>query len=141
LQGLVVIAVSASVSKEDQARSREVGFDDFLPKPIHWPSLAALLAKHLGLEWEYEAQKRRRAEAQGKKLFSAPLVPPPQKELVVLLDLARRGNMRAVREQAAYIETLDEQYVPFAKKLQELAKGFEERDLLALIERHMEEDE
>lgn len=45
-----------------------------------------------------------------------------QEELAILLDLARKGDMRAIRERAAHIETLGEQYAPFARILRELAR-------------------
>ena len=57
LHRVPIIAVSASVSDEDQALSQEMGFDAFLPKPIHWPRLAALLRDHLQLEWVYERRR------------------------------------------------------------------------------------
>jgi hypothetical protein len=65
---------------------------------------------------------------------------PPEEGLVVLLDLARRGNMRRLRERAAHIRTLGEQYVPFADQLDRLARDFEGQAILALIEQYMEED-
>ena len=37
LRSVPIIAVSASVSDADQAQSQEMGYDAFLPKPIHWP--------------------------------------------------------------------------------------------------------
>jgi signal transduction histidine kinase/DNA-binding NarL/FixJ family response regulator len=136
LKDMVVIAVSASVSAEDQARSREAGIDAFLPKPVHWSKLAALLEEHLGLEWIYEEQ-----EALGEGRPSAPLAPPPQEEIAILYDLARMGDMWAIRERAAHIETLGEQYAPFARKLRALAEGFEEREILALVEQYMKADQ
>jgi CheY-like chemotaxis protein len=154
LAGATIVTVSASVSKEDQEQSRKAGIDAFLPKPVNWPNLAALLEEHLKLEWAYGKEQgsspyrrlRTGAGEQGGRESpppphpSAPLVPPPREEMEVLLDLALRGNLRAIRERAAHIETLGEPYVPFARKLRELAKGFEERDLLALVEQHMEGD-
>jgi hypothetical protein len=70
----------------------------------------------------------------------AALVPPPEGELAVLHDLAKRGDMRGIRERASHIETLGKQYVPFAHKLSELATGFEERELMVLVERYIEEE-
>jgi CheY-like chemotaxis protein len=134
------IAISASVSKEDQAQSRKVGINAFLPKPVNWPNLAALLEEHLGLSW-ITAEPEVESEA---PLVPPPaeeedaLVPPPQEELAILLDLARRGNIRGIRERATHIETLGEQYVPFADKLRKLARGFEERDILALVKQYVE---
>ncbi len=132
-----IIAISASVSAEDQVQSREVGYNDFLPKPIHWPNLAALLAEYLDLEWSYSEEK---AEGIQPSPFSLqPAEVPPQKDLAVLLDLARRGNMLAIREWAAHIETLGEQYVAFTRRLRELTIGFEETEILALIKQYMME--
>jgi PAS domain S-box-containing protein len=147
LKDIPIIAISASVSAEDRVQSQEAGIDAFLPKPVNCPSLAALLEKHLGLEWEYETEdeggrvqaypeQSRRDESQ---LLSPELVPPLKEELVILQDLALRGNMSGIRERSAHIETLGEQYVPFARKLAKLAKGFEERQLLILIKQYLEE--
>jgi hypothetical protein len=66
-------------------------------------------------------------------------VPPPREELEVLLDLALKGDLWAIRERAAHIDTLGAQYVPFADRLRELARGFEERQLLALVRQYMED--
>jgi hypothetical protein len=108
------------------------GCDAFLPKPIKAERLLDLLETHLELTWVY-------AKPEGEAETTAgPLVPPPVEELDILLDLARRGNLRAIQERVAHIETLGEQYVPFARKLHELAEGFEERELMALVEQHME---
>jgi hypothetical protein len=65
----------------------------------------------------------------------APLA-PPQEALAVLHHLALMGNLRAIQEHAAHIETLGEQYAPFAGKLRTLAEGFEERELMALVKRY-----
>ena len=134
LQGMMIVAISASVSAEDQAQSREAGINAFLPKPVNWPNLAALLEEHLKLDWKYEEREEREEKAE-----EAVLVPPPQEELAILLDLARMGDMRGLWERASQIETLGEQYVPFANRLRELAKGFEEREILALMEQYMKD--
>jgi CheY-like chemotaxis protein len=66
------------------------------------------------------------------------LVTPPKEELDILLDLARRGNMRAIRERANHIETLGEQYGPFARKLRQLAKNFAEEQIMTLVRQYMD---
>jgi signal transduction histidine kinase/DNA-binding NarL/FixJ family response regulator len=72
--------------------------------------------------------------------FSETELVPPQAELSILLDLALRGDLRGLQERAAQIETLGEQYVPFAKKLHKLTKGFEDRAILALIKQYVEDE-
>ncbi|GEM_PF-2911600 len=64
------------------------------------------------------------------------IVPPPLKELNILLDLAMMGNLLAIEEQLDYIEQLDKQYIPFANELRQLANNFEEEEILALIKRN-----
>jgi DNA-binding NarL/FixJ family response regulator len=143
LKDIPVIAISASVSEEDQAQGYVAGINAFLPKPINWPNLVTLLEEHLGLEWESLAPARSAGDEFGKQQDGESaheiesLIPPPQDEIAILHDLALRGDMRGIREQAAYIEVLGEQYVPFASRLRELAIGFEEREIIALVEQYL----
>jgi hypothetical protein len=44
------------------------------------------------------------------------------------------GNMRRIKEQALQLETVELKYRPFVSKLQELAKGFKRKQILAFIE-------
>jgi hypothetical protein len=87
-----------------------------------------------------EEQKERSAEAQKRRGAEEPLIPPPPEEMEVLYELALIGSMRDIRERADYLETLDEQYLPFADTLRQLAKDFEEQEILALVERYMKKE-
>ncbi len=68
------------------------------------------------------------------------LIPPPQEILAVLYELAKLGNMRRIREQANSLEQLDEQYLPFANKLRELAREFEDEAILGLVQSYIQQD-
>jgi PAS domain S-box-containing protein len=131
------IAISASVLEQNQAQSREAGINAFLPKPVNWVRLAALLEEYLRLEWEYEEETETRDREEGEAVL---VPPPPQEELAILLDLAMRGNMQAIRERADYLEQADEKLGPFVVKLRQLAKDFEDKAILALVRRYMEGD-
>lgn len=61
------------------------------------------------------------------------LIPPPAEELDMLLKLIQHGNLPAIKQQGLRLEQLDEQYKPFARKLQKLAGQFDEDGLLALL--------
>lgn len=54
---------------------------------------------------------------------------PLAQELAASLDLALVGNLKAIADQAATLETLDPQWVPFAHHRQ-LAKAFNRRQTL-----------
>jgi two-component system cell cycle response regulator DivK len=47
LDGIKVIALSASVMREDEERIRAAGFDDFMPKPIDIKGLIKKIKDHL----------------------------------------------------------------------------------------------
>jgi CheY-like chemotaxis protein len=137
LQNIPLIGISASVTEADQALSRAVGYDDFLPKPINWPKLTALLEKYLNLEWAYSDVEVKAEPLEPVK----PMIPPPAEELAALYELTRLGNMRRIREQAEYLESLGEAFVPFARKVQELAQSFQERAIVALLEQYLKQGE
>jgi signal transduction histidine kinase/ActR/RegA family two-component response regulator len=63
LQDVVIFIVSASAFESDQARSMAAGCNAFLPKPVSWRRLNALLEQHLPLPWRYrEATEPRSTE-------------------------------------------------------------------------------
>ncbi|MEG4234505.1 AAA family ATPase [Microcoleus sp. Pol11C3] len=134
---LVVIATSASVFDFDRQQSVEVGCNDFIPKPIRIEELLEKLRTHLGLEWIYEENQEEIRKAEGeKKSLSSEIVAPPDEEIAVLFDLAMMGDLRGIAERAAKLEQLNEQWVPFTTHLRQLAKGFEEQQILEFIKKY-----
>jgi len=128
-----IIANSASVFEADQEKSRIAGCNAFLPKPIEEDKLSNLLVEHLKLQWIYK-DIGLESDEESQKAKSAPMVAPPAEELEALYKLARMGNMRRIKEQALQLDSKDQKYRPFASKLQELAKGFKRKQILAFIE-------
>jgi hypothetical protein len=52
-----------------------------------------------------------------------------------------RGNIKGIGEAATRLEQLDAQFVPFARELHQLAKGFQERRIREFIQNYMERNE
>ena len=133
LKDIVVIAISASVFDFDRQQSREVGCDDFLPKPIREAELLEKLHLYLELEWIYEETRSGRQEQETVSPQSnnrnPVLIAPPAEEVAVLLDLAKRGDLRGMVKRAAQLEELDEQWVPFVTHLRQLAKEFKGKQI------------
>lgn len=133
----VIIAVTARAFEQDKQESLRAGCDAFLVKPIIAEQLLALLKTHLHLEWLFAEDEPTNAEAHlVPSVYGPELIPPPPAEMKVLLDLARSGKMRRVWEYAAHLKTMDEKYTCFADKLQELAGGFQEKAVLALVKQY-----
>jgi predicted ATPase/signal transduction histidine kinase len=63
---------------------------------------------------------------------AAAVAPPPEAELKVLHDLALRGSLYRIADRASQLEA---EYPAFARRLHELARAFDERAVLAWIER------
>jgi response regulator RpfG family c-di-GMP phosphodiesterase len=68
------------------------------------------------------------------------LVAPPTDEINALYELAMMGDIRGILEQAKRIEQLDQQFMPFAQQLRQLAKGFQEKQILEFVRRYKAEN-
>ncbi|KAF3890900.1 MULTISPECIES: GAF domain-containing hybrid sensor histidine kinase/response regulator [Nostocales] len=128
LEGVVVIAISASVFDFDHQQSREVGCDSFLPKPVREAELLEKLQIYLGLEWVYEENSYRHT-TNAPVTAQDPLVIPPTQEVSALLDLAMRGDLKGIIQETTRLEELNRQWVPFAIHLRQLAKGFKGKQI------------
>jgi signal transduction histidine kinase/DNA-binding NarL/FixJ family response regulator len=135
---LPIIAVTASVSPEDERKSREAGADAFLGKPVNVDVLLDTIGKLLSLTWISAARPAEgdRADAEAQ----AGLVVPPPAEIDVLWQLVRIGSMRDVRDRADYLQALDPAYAPFAARLRTLAEGYHSKTLAAFVARYRTED-
>ncbi|MGB3691621.1 MAG: PAS domain S-box protein, partial [Spirulinaceae cyanobacterium] len=123
LKEVKIIASSASVFESDQYKSYEAGGDDFLPKPVRASELLHKIQKHLGLQWVYQEAKSVPVAVakEGEEL-----VFPDLEQLDILYQLAMKGNMKGILQQTKTLVQVDEKFTPFAEKLQQLAKGFQD---------------
>jgi PAS domain S-box-containing protein len=69
------------------------------------------------------------------------LVAPPRERITTLYELAMMGDIRGIREQANWLEELDEKFVPFARQLRQLANGFQEKQILEFVRKYMADNE
>ncbi len=132
-QEVVVIALSASAFELDKQHSQEVGFHDFILKPFKLSELLEKICLHLGLQWVYEEVKNDKQELdninQKSEIINSELIFPPVAEVANLLDLARKGDLRAIIERAENLKELDNKWVSFATHIQQLAKNFKGKQL------------
>ncbi|OCQ98497.1 hybrid sensor histidine kinase/response regulator [Oscillatoriales cyanobacterium USR001] len=138
LKETIVIVSSASVFEADQYKSLDAGANAFLPKPVQVSELFELLAKQLGVSWVYAEPKIAESTTKLSPQLSTneSLVIPPPEILETLQDLAKKGNLKAIIKQAEELKQLDERWIPFADRVCEMAKGFQEKQLRAFLDRH-----
>ncbi|NER96526.1 MAG: response regulator, partial [Symploca sp. SIO1B1] len=144
LQQTILIACSASVSEFDQLQSREVGCHDFLPKPIQVEDLFIKIQDYLELSWVYNSSKELVNQPlevvadSGQGIEVNAIIPPPREELTILYDLARKGLIDNLIEQAAKLKAMDEQYLTFAQEIQHLAQGFQLKTIRKILKQYLE---
>jgi len=130
LKAIPIIAVSASVGTDDQAKSLEAGASAFLSKPVNQEHLFREIGRLLELSWIYQQ------DIGGD--MDEPIVAPPAAELLRLYDVAKTGNMGTIRELANDLAAGNAKFGAFAARLRELADAYDSKALLAFVGSHVE---
>ncbi|MFS2019437.1 hypothetical protein ACEN88_23010, partial [Massilia sp. CT11-108] len=97
-------------------------------KPVDHDLLLRTIGRLLALQWITGHPAPEGGE-------DAALAVPPADEIEALWQLAQIGNMRKIRERAAYLRGLDPAYAPFANRLDALAQGYHSKQLVAFVAR------
>ncbi len=134
-QNIKVIVSSASVADFDQDSSIEAGGDSFVAKPVDLNELFTHIQKHLHLEWEYMPT----AVMGPQPIMDQEIVPPDGEELLVLWELARRGQVQGILEHAQILSQNPE-YVGFAQRVQRLAQEFNVKALREFLRTYLPEE-
>jgi signal transduction histidine kinase/DNA-binding NarL/FixJ family response regulator len=134
LQGVPLIAASASIVDLERAQSDPRTFAVCLRKPFQATDLLDAIERVLGLVWRYGDRDSavEEVEASGATLAPSPRV------LDNLLELARLGKLVRVEQIALELEASDPRYGPFARRVHSLARRFDEERLIAMLEESLE---
>ncbi|OKH37805.1 hypothetical protein NIES2119_11640 [[Phormidium ambiguum] IAM M-71] len=148
LKNIKVIAISASTLNLDRKSGLQIGCDSFLPKPIQEEELLEHIGSHLDLEWIYEDKRWQPNIAAPEVKNNAPDISSissnlaqlsAQLQLDILLDLAMQGDLQAIIEYVEQLQQMDDRWIPFTTQINQLAKAFEEQQLLELIRHYREQ--
>jgi signal transduction histidine kinase/DNA-binding response OmpR family regulator len=131
---IIIIASSASVSQADQAEAFKAGCDVFLAKPVELGELFRFLAKYLHLQWIYEDSPSLTC-ARYENQEDLEIIYPPALELQQLYNAIHIGDIELVESEAIRLEKLNPDYTNFAQKLLDLAREFDEKGILNLLEK------
>ncbi|MGQ4647598.1 PAS domain S-box protein [Lyngbya aestuarii] len=157
---VVILATSASVFDDNQQQCLAAGCDGFISQPVQAEHLFEQLRTELGLKWIYDQEdevvsKLDENTSVEQNISGAPscqltplypctrqflegeIIAPPLSEITILYELAMRGDIGGICEQASRLEQLDQQFAPFAQRLSQLAKNFQEKQILELVKKYM----
>jgi signal transduction histidine kinase/ActR/RegA family two-component response regulator len=134
---LVMIASSASAFEEDRTDALAAGFDGFVPKPVQASVLFGLLEQFLGLKPIYDYGDSYQANfADADEAGSKPLVEPlpDATSLNELLELARRGDVMALRSAIKDLPEKNHEWPIFAERLTTLVKQYKMSVAIRILE-------
>ncbi|MCK5522925.1 MAG: response regulator [Thiomargarita sp.] len=136
LKEVVIIAISGSVYEQDRKDSLLVGCNDFIAKPIQSDELLEKLRLYLELEWTYQEDTsnlpNHSPETVSEDDKKIPMIAPPPKLAEALYQLAMKGDVGKLMEEAKELQS-DKQLAPFADELLQLANNFKVRKIRELI--------
>ncbi|KPQ33573.1 MAG: Signal transduction histidine kinase [Phormidium sp. OSCR] len=141
LEGVTIIASSASVFERDRHFSTSAGSDDFLPRPIEFDRLLLMLEQHLHLTWIRETALETSSSTASPDTLEAEQTwrVPPAEDLDRLLHAARRGALKQVIQQCQALQDENSHYTAFAIKVTQLARKFQEKAVISTLEEAYEE--
>jgi response regulator RpfG family c-di-GMP phosphodiesterase len=125
-----IIAVTASAMDENRQELMEIGADDFLSKPFREAELFQRIHTHAGVEYVYAEHPTSMDQEESLDLTSDSLagwpeeVVGPMREAVITADLDQLLTM---------IDAVELREPRVAKKLRQLAEGFQYQKLLELF--------
>ncbi|MDC3959741.1 hybrid sensor histidine kinase/response regulator [Polyangium jinanense] len=126
LEAMPIVACSASGDEAQRRSAEEAGCDEFLPKPVRFAALFALLARRLGLTWI--RTQRVMGEAPREEV-PAPRIEPPADVVAGLSDLAERGRIPELLQALEGLAAEDARLSAWVSEVRALAETYRLREL------------
>ena len=133
LEGLKIIALSASAYDSTRAQSVSAGCDAFLSKPLRLDQVVEQLGRELELEWKHE-RRNGHGERQGvARANSAAVHDLPPALARELYELAMQGDVRQLMRRLAEIRGRDGSLSEAVVALEYLGRDYDMRGLRAVL--------
>ena len=145
LEHTILIASCVTSSEFYQQESFNFGCNAFLTKPIKAIDVLEKIQNALGLSWVYENSLELFTKVTEPRVNSfndlqtQEIIPPLAEELNILYDLARKGLIDSLSEEADKLKEIDNKYLPFAEEIQSLVQGFKIKQIRKFIKQYMDE--
>jgi PAS domain S-box-containing protein len=134
LAHLPIIVLLDTSQTSDRRQSIAAGGNDFLSHPIDPAELLQKLEKHLQLQWIYQ-EKSPTPQPSPASNEDPPTIPPTD-AIETLYQLTRKGSLKKVQKYVASLQQRDPQLTSFSQKVLQLARSFQEEELLEFLEKH-----
>ena len=131
-----MLVSSAYVSKQEQELAMAAGADALLPKPVDAAKLFELLARELGLEWQYVGNE---AHQDNTSAPAAAITLPSRERLRSMYNAADAGDFRMVRRQLEQLIATNPEYEGFVRPLLALAKKLKTDEIKGMLAQYVED--
>jgi signal transduction histidine kinase/DNA-binding NarL/FixJ family response regulator len=135
-QDTVVIITSPNVYEIDRQKTLVAGANSFLMRPIQPEELYNLLTKHLKIDWIYAAPPPE-SSSEAVTVFTSEMVIPPVSDLTMLLEYARKGQIKGIKQELDKIARMDEKYHIFVRQLNKYAKNLNIQKIRNFIQEYI----
>ncbi len=124
-----IIAITASVLKDEQKLCFDAGCNYFLPKPINYDDLLETIERFLKLQWIYKDSK----ENEKIDITKNEMIFPEKAKLKELYEESLKGNFTGIKDLVNGLKS-NEDFHPFVNKVEEYISNYNEDGLIEFIE-------
>lgn len=129
------VIISDHARMEERNACLTAGAADVLSKPVRFMDVLEVLQKHLGMEWTYGDSRKPEAEAETGP--EEPMVMPPEPVMRQLLNFARAGDVRKLRETVEYMRGQEPQLDRFCRLVAGHCANYQMNALIELLQKHV----
>ncbi len=138
LQQIPFILTSTNIFDKEQEKIIASGGNYFLIKPIQSEQLYQILKDELKINWQYKKSENILLDN-----FNQPsqesIVFPPTSELIMLLDYAKKGQIKGIIEELDKIANLDREYQSFVNHLNLLLQDFNIKNIRSFLKENIQD--
>ena len=132
LKDIPVILTFTSIFDKEEQKITYSEANDFLNKPIQSEQLYYLLKRELKINWKYENSENIQLNTLDKNQ-QVSIVFPPASELIMLLDYAKKGQIKGIIKELENIANIDKEYQGFVNHLNLLIKDFNIKNIRSFL--------
>jgi PAS domain S-box-containing protein len=129
---IIIFSVSANAEMRDLCKQRPNFCNEFILKPLDMRTFYSKLRTYFNFETPGGNEEENLNVDKPEKI-----IPPAVSDIKKLYQMAKTGNVLRVEKMARNMEVNNKDLQSFAKKIQEMAKGFQINELKAFLEQFL----
>ncbi|KST63968.1 ATP-binding response regulator [Mastigocoleus testarum] len=138
LKDIPFILTSTSISDQSKEKINSLEVKYFLIKPIQDEELYRLIERELDINWKY-ADSDNFLEIHPNQKQQESIIFPSSSELVMLLDYAKKGQIKGIIEELEKIADINSEYQDFVNHLNSLLKDFNIKNIRSFLKENIQE--